>query len=86
MIEYTAVMSKDTRYAFRICTSDKSADGIVLTIFDSNRNEIISNREKTVIHPELNHLCNSTGIYYLRFTFYESRDKCGGCIMSFRND
>lgn len=83
-IEYTAVMSKDTQYAFKICTSLEGADGIVLTIYDLNRNEIISNREETFIDPELNYMCTSTGIYYIRFTFYDSENRCGGCILSFR--
>ena len=83
-IEYTAVMSKDTQYAFKICTSHEGADGIVLTIYDSNRKEIISNREETVIETELNYMCTATGIYYIRFTFYESENRCGGCILSFK--
>ena len=74
-IEYTAVMSKDTQYAFKICTSLDGADGIVLTIYDANRNVIISNREESVIDPELNYMCASTGIYYIRFTFYESTNR-----------
>lgn len=85
-IEYTAVMSKDTQYAFKICTSDEGADGIILTIFDSNRNEIISNQQESDIDPELNYICTSTGIYYLRFTFYESMNRCGGCILSFKKN
>ena len=85
-IEYTAVMSKDTQYAFKICTSDAGADGIVLTIYDSKRNEIISNQRESVIDPELDYSCTSTGIYYLRFTFYESRNRCAGCILSFKKN
>ncbi len=83
-IEYTAVMSKDTQYSFKICTSFEGADGIILTIYDANRNEIASNREKGIIVPDLNYMCTSTGIYYLRFTFFESRNSCGGCILSFK--
>lgn len=83
-VEYTAVMSKDTQYAFNICTALEGADGIVLTIYDSNRNVILSNREGNVIDPELNYFCNSTGIYYVRFTFHDSKNRCGGCILSFK--
>jgi hypothetical protein len=85
-IEYTAVMSKDTQYAFKICTSLEGADGIILTLFDSNRNKIISNQEESFIDPEVNYQCASTGIYYIRFTFYESKNRCGGCILSFKNN
>jgi hypothetical protein len=83
-IEYTAVMSKDTQYAFKICTPHEGADGIVLTIYDLKRNEIISNRNETLIDSELNYMCTSTGIYYIRFTFFESKNRCGGCILSFK--
>jgi hypothetical protein len=83
-IEYTVVMSKDTHYAFRICTSFEGADGIILTIYDSNRNEIISNQQETVVDPEINYMCNSTGIYYISFVFLDSKSRCGGCILSFK--
>ena len=83
-IEYTVVMSKNTQYAFKICTSLEGADGIILTIYDANRVEIISNRRGTLVDPEINYRCTSTGIYYLRFTFFESENRCGGCILSFK--
>jgi hypothetical protein len=85
-IEYTAVMSKGMQYVFKICTANEGADGIILKILDSNRNEITSNQQASVIDHELNYLCTSTGIYYLRFTFHESRDRCGGCILSLKNN
>jgi len=84
-IEYTTVLSKDTQYTFQICSSIEGADGIVLTIYDSNRNAITSNQEEIIIDPELKYICTSTGIYYLTFTFFESKNRCGGCILSFKN-
>lgn len=84
-IEYTIVLSKGAEYAFQICSTIEGADGIVLTIYDSNRNAVISNHEETAIKPELSYLCTSTGIYYVTFTFFESKNRCGGCILSFKN-
>ena len=84
-IEYTAVLSKDTQYTFQICSSGEGADGIILTIYDAKRNAIASNRDDIIIKPELKYTCAITGIYYLAFTFYESANRCGGCILSFEN-
>lgn len=84
-IEYTSVLSKDAQYTFQICSSIEGADGIVLTIYDSNRNAVKSNRKEIIIDPELKYMCTSTGIYYLTFTFFESKNRCGGCILSFKN-
>ena len=84
-IEYTTVLSKDTHYTLHICSSGEGADGIVLTIYDAKRNAIASNREEFIIKSELKYTCTKTGIYYLAFTFYDSANRCGGCIMSFIN-
>lgn len=84
-IEYTTVLSKDTQYTFQICSSGEGADGIILTIYDAKRNAIASNREDKIINPELKYKCAVTGIYYLAFTFFKSSNKCGGCILSFKN-
>lgn len=85
-IEYTTVLSKDTQYTFQICSSGVGADGIILTIYDAKRNAVASNREDFIINPELKYKCAVTGIYYLAFTFYESANRCGGCILSFKNN
>jgi len=84
IIEYTSVLSKETHYSFQICTPAIGADGIVLSIFDSNRNKLSSNAEGSNIDTQLIFKCQSTGIYYLVFSFSGSTDYCGGCVMSFK--
>jgi hypothetical protein len=83
-IEYTAVFSKDTDYLLNICTESNDVDGIILSIYDSNRKQVASNIVNNAIHSSINFDCRITGIYYLTFTFQNSRKQCGGCILAFR--
>jgi hypothetical protein len=83
-IENSVVFSKNTKYLLNICTSSHDADGIVLSIYDSQRKQVATNLLKNRIHSEMEFDCTLTGIYYLTFTFQDSENYCGGCILSFR--
>jgi len=83
-IEYTAVFSKDTDYLLNICTETNDVDGIILSIYDSKRKQVASNIVNNAIQSSINFKCTITGIYYLTFTFQNSRKQCGGCILAFR--
>jgi len=84
-IEYTVVFSKDTNYLLNICTESNNADGIILSIYNSNRELVISNGINNALKSSFEFKCGLTGIYYLTFTFQESRKYCGGCILAFKN-
>jgi hypothetical protein len=83
-IEYTAVFSTDTKYHMKICTESNNADGIILTIYNSDRDPVISNITASELMPEVEFECELTGIYYLTFTFQDSRRSCGGCVLTFK--
>ena len=83
-VEYSVVFSKNTDYLLNICTESDNADGIILSIYDSKRKLIISNILNEVIQSKLKFNCGLTGIYYLTFTFQNSKKYCGGCILAFR--
>jgi hypothetical protein len=83
-VEYTAVFSNNIRYTFKICTELNDADGIVLTIYNSGREIITSNNQGDDIQSEVEFYCNATGIYYLTFTFQNSKRFCGGCILALK--
>lgn len=83
-IEYSYVFAKGTQYFMNICAEGEGTDGIVLSLYDSNRKKVGTsyangNFNKGIIYP-----CNATGIYYITFTFEGSQKHCGGAVLGFK--
>ncbi len=83
-IEYSYVFAKGTQYFMNICAEGESTDGIVLSLYDSNRKKVGTsyangNFNRGIIYP-----CNATGIYYITFTFETSKNHCGGAVLGFK--
>jgi hypothetical protein len=68
-VEYSYVLAKDRVYALDLCTEGKSADGLVVTVFDSERNVVVSNETQHGLAKSLVYNCTATGIFYMRYTF-----------------
>ena len=83
-IEYTCVFSKDTDYDVQIQSQAGGASGIVATLYDSRRNKISTNFLSGKTYPSFRYTCRSTGIYYLTFTFQNSKEFCGGAVLGFK--
>lgn len=83
-IEYSYVFAKGTQYFLNICTEGDQTDGIVVSLYDSNRKKVGTsyangNFNRGIIYP-----CNATGIYYITFTFEGSQSHCGGAVLGFK--
>lgn len=83
-IEYSYVFAKGTQYFMNICAEGEGTDGIILSLYDSNRKKVGTsyangNFNKGIIYP-----CNATGIYYITFTFEGSQKHCGGAVLGFK--
>ena len=83
-IEYSYVFAKGTQYFLNLCATGESTDGIVVSLYDSNRKKVGTsfangNYNKGIIYP-----CNATGIYYITFTFEGSTQYCGGAVLGFK--
>ncbi len=83
-IEYSYVFAKGTQYFMNICAPGEGTDGIILSLYDSNRKKVGTsfangNFNKGIIYP-----CNATGIYYITFTFEGSQNHCGGAVLGFK--
>ena len=83
-IEYSYVFAKGTQYFLNICAAGESTDGIVVSLYDSNRKKVGTsfangNFNRGIIYP-----CNATGIYYITFTFDGSSNHCGGAVLGFK--
>lgn len=83
-IEYSYVFAKGTQYFLNICAAGESTDGIIVSLYDSNRKKVGTsfangNFNRGIIYP-----CNATGIYYITFTFDGSSSYCGGAVLGFK--
>jgi hypothetical protein len=83
-IEYTCVFSKDTSYMIRMESKDGGPNGIVATLFDSNRQELATSHVNNRFFPGWTYKCKATGIYYLNFSFKDTNNYCGAAVLGFR--
>ncbi len=83
-VEYSYVFSKDTQYSINICATGESTDGIIVTMYDSNRKMVGTNFANGKFYPAFIYPCNATGIYYITFTFKDSKKHCGGSVLGFK--
>ncbi len=82
-VEYTCVFSKDTNYQINIVSKDGSAYGLIGTLYDSKRNKIVTSYYNNKFMPGWTYKCRATGIYYLSFTYKDSKSFCGAAVLGF---
>jgi hypothetical protein len=83
-VEYSYVFTKGTQYMINICAAGQATDGIVVSLFDSNRNQVASSKINGQFISAIAYPCNTTGIYYIKYTFDGSTSYCGGSALGFK--
>ena len=83
-VEYSYVFTKGTQYMINICAPDQNSDGIIVTLYDSKRNKVASNKVKDQYITAIAYPCNATGIYYIQYTFDDASSACGGSALGFK--
>ena len=83
-VEYSYVFTKGTQYMINICSGGADTDGIVVSLFDSNRNKVASSKVNGQFISAIAYPCNTTGIYYIQYTFDGSTTHCGGSALGFK--
>lgn len=83
-VEYSYVFTKGTQYMINICATGESTDGIIVSLFDSNRNQVASSKFQGQFLSAIAYPCNTTGIYYIQYTFDNSTKFCGGSALGFK--
>lgn len=83
-VEYSYVFTKGTQYMINICAGGQNTDGIVVSLFDSNRNRVASSKVNGQFISAIAYPCNTTGIYYIQYTFDGSTSYCGGSALGFK--
>jgi hypothetical protein len=67
-----------------ICAAAQPTDGIVVSLYDSNRNKVASSKVNGQFISAIAYPCNTTGIYYIQYTFDGSTGYCGGSALGFK--
>lgn len=83
-VEYSYVFTKGTQYMINICAAGQATDGIIVSLFDSNRNKVASSKINGQFISAIAYPCNTTGIYYIQYTFDGSTSYCGGSALGFK--
>ena len=83
-VEFSYVFTKGTQYMMNICAPKEPTDGIVVSLFDSNRNKVATSKVNGQFISAIAYPCNTTGIYYIQYTFDGSTAYCGGSALGFK--
>jgi len=83
-VEYSYVFMKGTQYMINLCANGATTDGVVVSIFDKNRNKVATSKINGQMVSAINFPCNASGIYYIQYTFDEPSGKCGGSALGFK--
>ena len=67
-----------------ICAAAQPTDGIVVTLYDSQRHKVASSKINDQFISAIAYPCNNTGIYYIQYTFDGSTGYCGGSALGFK--
>lgn len=79
--ERSYVFTKDLTYTISIC---KQAPNLKIKILDANRVEVASNINDKTLLPTFDFKCESTGLYYLAFSFDNFDNAGASMILAFK--
>ncbi len=83
-VEYSYVFTKGTQYMINLCSGGEVPDGIVINLFDAQRNKVATSKIEGQFISAIAFPCNTTGIYYIQYTFDASTQYCGGSALGFK--
>jgi len=83
-VEYSYVFTKGTQYMINVCAPSANAQGIVVTLYDSQRNKVASSKVNDQYISAIAYPCNTTGIYYIQYSFDDTTGACGGSALGFK--
>jgi hypothetical protein len=83
-VEYSYVFTKGTQYMINLCAPGEGTDGIIVSLFDSNRNKVATSKISGQYITAIAYPCNTTGIYYIQYSFDGSTNYCGGSALGFK--
>ena len=84
-VEYSYVFSKGTNYMVTLANKDPDLKGMSLSLYDSARKLVASNKVNDKYYAAIGYTCGSTGIYYLTFTFDNPQEQCAAAVLGFNS-
>jgi len=82
--QFSHLFTKGNQYMINLCAGGESTDGLVVTLYDSRKQQIATSYVDGKYIRGLIFPCKATGIYYINYTFKDSEDYCGGSVMGFK--
>jgi len=82
-MEFSYVLTKGTQYMLNVKDEAKTP-ATVVTLYDSKRNKIATNKVSGSNVAAIAFACGATGIYYIQYTFEPSSVRCAGSSLAFR--
>jgi len=83
-VEYSYPFAKGTQYMVNICSADGGNQGLVVTLYDASRKQLATSVMNGQQLSAIVFNCQSTGIYYITYTFDNSTSYCGGSALGFK--
>ena len=85
-MEFPYIFSKDSNYMITMANKDIEIKGVVLNLYDSNRKLVASNLDpgSKKYYSGVSYKCASTGVYYLTFSFENTKDNCAAAVLGFK--
>lgn len=81
-IEFSYVFSGNTSYIISLCDDKGSDSGVEVTLYDSNRKLVSTNKLNGKVFPAITYNCKSTGIYYMTYALHDAT--CGVSVLGFK--
>lgn len=82
-VEYSYVFTKGTQYMINVCPEEAAKGNIVVSLYDSQRNQVATSKIDNQVISAIAYPCNATGIYYIQYTFTGDAS-CGGSALGFK--
>jgi hypothetical protein len=82
--EFSYVFSKDTQYFVSICDGKSSSPKIEVSLMDSNKKVLSTNKDNGSFYAGIAYKCTTTGIYYISYNIAGATDKCAISALGFK--
>lgn len=85
-IEYSYILSRNSKYLISLATKNNKSDGLKITLLNSRKKVLATSFVEGKYYDGIQYTCRKTGIYYIRFNYdsKKAKDYCSGGILSFR--
>jgi hypothetical protein len=86
--ESSYVFSKGSTYIMIVCDDSQKEGDMIISLYDKDHNLMASSYddETKKYYPNLLFPCTSTGVYYIRASFKNTKSGCGMCILGLNKE